>query len=118
MEPVVLGAYFLAQLLAQIWSDVLVLKEKKYIIKESDWLVQVLVTLSEVIYSPMMLIAFCIFIMAISSLLVSGTQALLTRFANVAGAGEPALPGGTTEGIVTFVLGLQVSCHSCHTSCH
>ena len=107
MEPTVLGSYFLAQLLAQIWSDVLVLEEKSYIIQDSDWLVQVLVTLSEVIYSPMMLIAFCIFIMTVSSLLVSGTQALLARFANVAGAGEPALPGGTTEGIVTFVLGLQ-----------
>ena len=107
MEPTVLGAYFLAQLLAQIWTDVLVLEDNSYIIRDSDWLVQVLVTLSKVIYSPMMLIAFCIFIMTISSLLVSGTQALLARFASVAGAGEPSLPGGTTEGIVTFVLGLQ-----------
>merc|ERR1719367_321789 len=35
------------------------------------------------------------------------TQTVLSSCSNVAGAGEPLVPSGVTEGIVTFVLGLQ-----------
>ena len=106
-EPTVLALYWFVQLTAQIWWDVLVLEEKKFIIQDSDWVVQCLVSLSEICYSPLMLIAFCIAVMAVSGFILSMTQTVLSSCSNVAGAGEPVVPSGVTEGIVTFVLGLQ-----------
>ena len=107
LEPQVLALYWTVQLLAQVWSDVLGLEDKKYIIQDSDWMVESVVTLSEVCYSPLMLIAFCIVVMLVSRAVLCLTQLALAQFANVAGAGQPVLPSGVTEGIVTFVLGLQ-----------
>jgi len=105
-EPLVLATYFIVQLLAQAWSDALELEDKKFMIKDTDWLVQCLVSLSEVCYSPLMLIAMCIVIMGVSSLILNGIQHVLSHCSKVA-AGQPVLPSGITEGIVTFVLGLQ-----------
>merc|ERR1719192_552661 len=50
-EPLVLGSYWLVQFLAQVWSDVLLLEDKKYVIQDSDWLVQLLVSVSETVNS-------------------------------------------------------------------
>ena len=106
-EPMVLGGYWLVQFLAQVWSDVLLLEDKKYLIQDSDWLVQVLVSVSETVNSPLMLISYCVVIMALSCSLLTLSQFLLSQCGAVAGAGQPALPSGLTEGVVTFVLGLQ-----------
>ena len=106
-EPLVLGSYWLVQFLAQVWSDVLLLEDKKYVIQDSDLLVQVLVSVSETVNSPLMLISYCIVIMALCYSLLTVSQFLLSQCGAVAGAGQPPLPSGLTEGVVTFVLGLQ-----------
>ena len=106
-EPAVLGGYWTAQFLAQLWSDTLELEDKKYLIQDSDWLVQLLVSVSETVSSPLMLISYCIVIMGLSYSLLSLTQLLLASCGAVAGAGQPPLPYGLTEGVVTFVLALQ-----------
>lgn len=106
-EPVCLGTYFIVQLTAQLWSDFLGLEEKQFVIQDSDLLVECLVSLSEVCCSPLMLISLSIFVMATSHTLLTKTKELLSNYANTAGAGEPELPAGCTEGIVTFILGLQ-----------
>ena len=106
-EPLCLGTYFLVQLTAQLWSDFLGLEEKQFVIQDSDFLVECLVSLSEVCCSPLMLISFSIFVMAASRTVLLKTKELLSHYANTAGAGEPELPAGCTEGIVTFILGLQ-----------
>jgi len=107
-EPLVLATYFIVQLLAQVWSDFLELEDKKFLIKDTDWLVQCLVSLSEVCYSPLMLISMCIVIMGVSNFILNSIQHILSHCSNVAAAaGQPVLPSGITEGIVTFVLGLQ-----------
>ena len=77
LEPQVLALYWTVQLLAQVWSDVLGLEDKKYIIQDSDWMVESVVTLSEVCYSPLMLIAFCIVVMLVSRAVLSLTQLAL-----------------------------------------
>ena len=106
-EPTVLGGYWAAQFLAQLWSDSLELEDKKYLIQDSDWLVQLLVSVSETVDSPLMLISYCIVIMALSYSLLELTQVLLACCGAVAGPGQPPLPYGLTEGVVTFVLALQ-----------
>jgi len=106
-EPVVLGGYWIVQFLAQVWSDQLQLEKKMYLIQDSDWLVQVLVSVSETVDSPLMLISYCIIIMALSYSLLTLSQLLLSQCGAAAGAGQPAMPTGLTEGVVTFVLGMQ-----------
>ena len=104
-EPVVLGGYWVVQFLAQAWSDSLELEDKKYLIQDSDWLVQLLVSVSETVSSPLMLISYCIVIMGLSYSFLTLTQLLLSRCGAMAGG--PPLPSGMTEGIVTFVLAIQ-----------
>ena len=78
-EPLCLGTYFIVQLTAQLWSDFLGLEEKQFVIQDSDFLVECLVSLSEVCCSPLMLISFSIFVMATSRTVLIKTKELLSR---------------------------------------
>jgi len=107
LEPSVLACYWLTLFSAQVWSNILELVDKKYIIQETDWYVQGLVAMAEICESPLLLISFCIVVMLLSCGAILMTQLLLSTCGTVAGAGQPLVQSGVTEGVVAFVLGLQ-----------
>eukprot|EP00092_Neocalanus_flemingeri_P050839 GFUD01058889.1.p1 GENE.GFUD01058889.1~~GFUD01058889.1.p1 ORF type:complete len:568 (+),score=198.06 GFUD01058889.1:192-1706(+) len=107
LEPSVLACYWVTLFAAQCWSNCLELVDKKYIIQDTDWFVQGLVAMAEICESPLLLISFCVVVMMVSCAALILTQSLLSTCGAVAGAGQPLLQSGVTEGVVAFVLGLQ-----------
>jgi len=107
LEPSVLACYWATLFAAQCWSNGLELVDKKYIIQDTDWMVQGLVAMAEICESPLMLISFCVVVMVVSCASLLLTQSLLSTCGAVAGGGQPLLQSGVTEGVVAFVLGLQ-----------
>jgi len=107
LEPSVLACYWVTLFTAQLWSNGLELVDKKYIIQDTDWFVQGLVAMAEICESPLLLISFCVVVMCMSCAALLLAQQLLSTCGAAAGAGQPLLQSGVTEGVVTFVLGLQ-----------
>jgi len=107
LEPSVLACYWFTQFIAQLWIDWFELVDKKFVIQDTDWLVQILVSMSEVCVSPLLLISFCIVVMISSCGTLLFIQKLLATCGNTAAAGQPFVQTGVTEGVVAFVLGLQ-----------
>jgi len=106
LEPSVLGSYWVTLFFAQLWSNGLGLVEKKYIIQDSDWMVQGVVAMAEICESPLLLISFCVVVMGLSCFALFLIKYLLSTCGAAAG-GQHILQSGVTEGVVAFVLGLQ-----------
>jgi len=106
LEPSVLACYWATLFSAQLWSNCLELVDKKYIIQDTDWVVQGVVAMAEICESPLLLISFCVVVMCLSCAALLLAQHLLSTCGATAG-GQPLLQSGVTEGVVAFVLGLQ-----------
>jgi len=106
LEPSVLACYWVTLFTAQLWSNCLELVDKKYIIQDTDWVVQGVVAMAEICESPLLLISFCVVVMCLSCAALLLAQHLLSTCGATAG-GQPLLQSGVTEGVVAFVLGLQ-----------
>ena len=107
LEVPVLLLYWLALFSSQLWSNMNNLQEKKYAIQDADWMVHLLVAVSEICESPLVLVATCIVLMIISSTVLAITRRLLAFCGGQVGAGGAAVQAGMTEGVVAFVLALQ-----------
>jgi len=106
LEPSVLGCYWITLFLAQLWSNSLELADKKYVIQDSDWIIQGVVAMAEICESPLLLISFCVVVMGLSCGALFLVKYLLSTCGAAAG-GHNLLQSGVTEGVVAFVLGLQ-----------
>jgi len=106
LEPCVMACYWITLFTAQLWSNCLELVDKKYIIQDTDWVVQGVVAMAEICESPLLLISFCVVVMCLSCAALLLAQHLLSTCGATAG-GQPLLQSGVTEGVVAFVLGLQ-----------
>merc|ERR1712218_231764 len=87
LEVPVLLLYWLALFSSQLWSNMNNLQEKKYAIQDADWMVHLLVAVSEICESPLVLVATCIVLMIISSTVLAITRRLLALCGGQVGGG-------------------------------
>jgi len=108
LQPPVLVLYWLVLFGSEVWNTVWEVSEKKYIIKDSDMLIETVVAISEICESPLILISFCTTIMFVSKTVMD----VLREVFGLVGGGQvggenPLAHTGFTEGVVAFVLAIQ-----------
>jgi len=107
LEPAVMASYWLSLLLIQSWSNYHGLTDKNYVISDKEWYINAIVVMSEICETPISLISFCITVMAMSHVALSGTRRFLNSCGGPVGPGNPMQTSGLTEGVVAYILALQ-----------